>query len=56
MLRSHFITLLIFCFLVSTVMATLKQDSLRAILRAGAIMMVKMVLGVILVSWVMYLL
>lgn len=55
MLHSHFLSLLIFSFLVSLVMATLRKDSPREILRTGAVLMAKMVLGVVAISWLMYL-
>ncbi len=52
--RSHFLTLLIFSIIVSTVIAFIKHDEKKEIMRYGLKLLGLMVGGVILVSWIMY--
>ena len=53
-MRSHFLLLLIFSFLVSLVFAVLLRDEPRAQLRTGAIMFGAFVAAALVLSWLMY--
>jgi len=53
MFRSHLISLLLFSGIVSVLMALIKYDEKRAIVRYGLKYFIYMVGGVILFSWVM---
>jgi hypothetical protein len=52
--KSHFIAMLIFCVIVSTMIAFIKHDEKKDILRYGLKLLGLMVGGVIVVSWFMY--
>lgn len=53
--KSHFIAMLIFSLIVSTMLAFLKYDEKKQIIRYGVKLLLYMVGGVIAVSWFMYL-
>ncbi|MCP5054587.1 MAG: hypothetical protein GY940_45895 [bacterium] len=52
--RSHFYAMIIFAIIVSTVIAFIKHDEKKDILRYGLKLLGLMVGGVIVVSWLMY--
>lgn len=54
--KSHFFAMLIFSVIVSTVIAFIRYDEKKAILKYGLKLFLYMVGGVIIVSWIMYLL
>ena len=54
--RSHFISMVIFALIVSILLAFIRYDKKRAIFRYAIKLFVLMVAGVIVFSWVMYLL
>lgn len=53
--KSHFIAMLIFSLIVSTILAFLKYDEKKQIIRYGVKLLLYMVGGVIAVSWFMHL-
>lgn len=53
--KSHFFTMLIFSLIVSTILAFLKYDEKKEIIKYGLKLLLLMVGGVIAVSWFMYL-
>ena len=53
-MRSHFLLLLVFAFLVSVVFAVLLRDEPRAQLRTGAIMFAAFVAAALVLGWLMY--
>lgn len=52
--RSHFVSMIVFSLIVSVVMAFIKFDDRKAILKYGLKLFLYMVLGVIVFSWFMY--
>ncbi|HKC10828.1 MAG TPA: hypothetical protein VKI41_02090 [Vicinamibacteria bacterium] len=50
---SHFLILLVFSFLVSTVFATLLRDDTRSRLRFGLLAFAAFVLSTVILGWVM---
>jgi len=52
--KSHFFAMLIFSVIISTMLAFIKYDEKRDILRYGIKLFIFMVCGVIVASWVMY--
>ena len=53
-MSSHFVLLLVFALLASTVFATLLRNDLRSRLRFGALLFGAFVLSVVLVGWLMF--
>ena len=53
-MKSHFLLLLVFSFLVSLVFAMLLRDEPRAQLRTGALMFGGFVAAALLLGWLMY--
>lgn len=54
MISSHFVILLVFSMLVSTVFAMLLRDDLRSRMRFGAILFGAFLLSVVVVGWLMF--
>ena len=54
--KSHFLSMIVFSLIVSVMMAFIKYDEKRAILRYALKLFLYMVGGVILFSWIMFLL
>jgi hypothetical protein len=54
MLRSHFLTLVIFSTLVSTFFASLTRETPREAIRVGSIMLLSMIGISVVVAYVMY--
>ncbi len=52
---SHLISMIIFAFIASTVLNTIKYDNFQNICKATTILFLKMVLSVIAISWLIYL-
>lgn len=52
--RSHFYSMLIFSLIVSTLIACIKFDDRKEIIKYGVKLFLYMVGGVILVSWIMH--
>jgi predicted histidine transporter YuiF (NhaC family) len=53
--KSHFITMLIYAFIVSVILAIIRFEKKEEIIKAGLRMFAMMMGGVILFSWIMYL-
>jgi hypothetical protein len=53
-LKSHFISMVIFAAIVSTMLAFLRFDKKKDILRYGLRIFIYMTCGVIVVSWIMH--
>lgn len=54
MISSHFVILLVFSMLVSTVFAMLLRDDLRSRMLFGAILFGAFLLSVVVVGWLMF--
>ncbi len=54
--KSHFLSMIVFSLIVSVLMAFIRYDDKKAILRYALKLFLYMTGGVILFSWVMYLL
>lgn len=52
--KSHFISMFIFSVIVSTMLAFIKYDEKKDIFKYGLKLLIYMVGGVIVVSWIMY--
>lgn len=53
--HSHFFSMVFFALIVSIVLPTLKEESLKARVREGAILFVTLVFGAVLAGWLMFL-
>jgi len=53
--RSHFITMVIYTIIVSTILALVRFEKKEEIIKAGLKMFLMMTGGVIIFSWIMYL-
>jgi hypothetical protein len=53
-MTSHFLLLLLFAVLVSTVFAVLQRDALRDQLKLGLLLLAGFVAGAIVLGWLMY--
>ncbi|HLP47261.1 MAG TPA: hypothetical protein VK469_15015 [Candidatus Kapabacteria bacterium] len=51
--KSHFISMIVFSFIVSTLMAFLKYDEKKDIIKYGLKLFIYMICGVIAVSYIM---
>lgn len=54
--KSHFITMFIYAVIVSVILAMVRFEKKEEIIKAGLKMFIMMVGGVIIFSWIMYLL
>ncbi|MGD2091371.1 MAG: hypothetical protein PVH61_34660 [Candidatus Aminicenantes bacterium] len=52
--KSHFISMIIFSVIISTMLAFIKYDEKKDILRYGLKLFIYMIGGVIIFSWVMF--
>ena len=53
-MHSHFLLLIVFAFLVSTVFATLMRDDIAQQIRFGAVLFGGFVVGAVVFGWLMF--
>ena len=53
--KSHLLTMIVYAFIVSIIIALIRSDEKKEIIRVGIRLFLMMVGGVILFSWIMYL-